>query len=117
MKGTFVMEEFLWLVFLPIGIIYSLWRLTGGNEQAGESGGEGFFACRKDRELQVPNAEAQIDFLYYRGFTRTVCVLREKRDENRGNIETARNRAVDAWRPSNNLCWPQSGAKLVMELV
>jgi hypothetical protein len=28
-KGTFVMEVFLWLVFLPIGIIYSLWRLTG----------------------------------------------------------------------------------------
>ena len=29
MKGTFVIEVFLWLVFLPIGIIYSLWRLTG----------------------------------------------------------------------------------------
>jgi hypothetical protein len=28
-KGTFVIEVFLWLVFLPIGIIYSLWRLTG----------------------------------------------------------------------------------------
>jgi hypothetical protein len=28
-KGTFVMEVLLWLLFFPIGIIYSVWRLTG----------------------------------------------------------------------------------------
>jgi hypothetical protein len=28
-KGSFWMELLLWLMFFPIGIIYSIWRLTG----------------------------------------------------------------------------------------
>ncbi|MFC1612728.1 hypothetical protein ACFL23_00135 [Patescibacteria group bacterium] len=27
-KGSFLMELFLWILFFPVGIIYSLWRVN-----------------------------------------------------------------------------------------
>lgn len=39
MKGSFVMELFLWMLFLIPGLIYSLWRLTTAHQGCRKCGG------------------------------------------------------------------------------
>jgi hypothetical protein len=37
-KGSFAMELLLWILFFPIGIVYSIWRLTGRTKRCPRCG-------------------------------------------------------------------------------